>query len=186
MLPAPIRSFRCMGHGMGLEFCGGAVVVPRWVMANSGYPRASHGHQTELPEKVTVQLLEAEPSPTQNLERKYINKTHSTDLPILPKNPMARKSSLIWISRFFGPSICSTTSLSEYTIPESKRKVFSETIVLSWKISRSVPHNQRVSGFFRGQCTAENTDKISACCRKCRLNIPLFRQGRVFTPPWRF
>ena len=184
VLPAPIRSFRRMGQGMGLKFYGGAVVVPRWVVVNSGYPGASHGRQTELPEKVTVQLLEAEPSPTQNLEGKYINKTHSTDLPILPKNPMSRKSAQIWISRFFGPSICSTTGLSEYTIPERKIKVFSETIIPSWEISRIAPHKQRVSGFFRGQCMTEDADKVSACCRKCRPNIPLFRQGRVIIPPW--
>ena len=186
VLPAPIRSFRCMGHGMGLKFCGGAVVVPWWVMANSGYPGVSHGRQTELPEKVTVQLLEAEPSPTQNLEGKYINKTHSTDLPILPKNPMSRKSAQIWISRFLGTSIYYAKRLSEYTIPERKRKVFSEAIVPSGKISGIAPHKQRVSGFFRGQCTAEDSDKVSACCWKCRPNIPLFRQGRVITPPWRF
>ena len=145
VLPAPIHSFRRMGHGMGLEFCGGAVVVPRWVMANSGCLWVSHGRQTELPEKVTVQLLEAEPSPTQNLEGKYINKTHSTDLPIPPKNPMSRKSSQIWISRFFGTSACSAKRLSEYTIPERKIKVFSETIIPSWEISGIAPHNQRIS-----------------------------------------
>ena len=105
--------------------------ILRWCRSGSpvgngefGLSGASHGRQTELPKKATVQLLEAEPSPAQNLEGKYINKTHSTDLPILPKNPMPRKSAQIWISRFFGPPICSTTGLSEYTIPERKIKVF--------------------------------------------------------------
>ena len=167
--------------------------ILRWCRSGSpvgngefGLSEASHGCQTELPEKVTVQLLEAEPSPAQNLEGKYINKTHSTDLSILLKNPMSLKSAQIWISRFFGTSIYYAKRLSEYTIPERKRKGFSETIIPSWEISRIAPHKQRVSGFFRSQCMTGDADKVSACCRKCRHNIPLFRQGRVIIPPWRF